>query len=147
MRLADAFRSAGLPVIWVNVEGRAPGRVDQTFAFSPPADWADLVPELGVQPEDERVTKFQIGAFYGTPLERILRRRGVTQVVLTGIATGSGVEATARTAYDHGFNVVAVTDAMTDMSADTHAFVTTRVFPRIAETGTTEDVLALLAKR
>jgi nicotinamidase-related amidase len=139
--LAGAFRKRNLPVILVNVEGRAPGRADATFNFSPPPDWAELVPELNRQSSDYTVTKFQIGAFYGTALERILRRAGVTQIFLTGVATTMGVEATAREAYDRGFNVVIIEDAMSDMSADNHKHSIETVFPRIAEVTTTPNVL------
>jgi nicotinamidase-related amidase len=145
--LARAFRKHGLPVILVNVAGRAPGRTEVTFNFTPPADWTDLVPELDQQPGDHLVTKHQIGAFYGTTLEQILRRRGVSQVVLAGVATSSGVEATARNAYDHGYNVTLVTDAMTDMSADAHRHSVEAVFPRLGETAATDDVLQALAGR
>lgn len=142
--LAQAFRKRNLPVVLVNVEGRAPGRVQASFNFNPPPDWAELVPELDRQPSDYTVTKYQIGAFYGTGLERILRRAGVTQVFLTGVATTAGVEATARGAYDHGFNVVLVEDAMSDMSIEGHTHAVNAVFPRIGEVTTTTDALAML---
>jgi nicotinamidase-related amidase len=142
--LAREFRKRNLPVVLVNVEGRAPGRVDATINFNPPDGWAELVPELDRQPGDYTVTKFQIGAFYGTALERILRRAGVTQILLTGVATTVGVEATARQAYDLGFNVVVVEDAMSDMSADNHNHAVTAVYPRIAEVTTTAEALAKL---
>ena len=115
--------------------------------FTPPADWTELVPELDRQPSDYTVTKQQIGAFYGTALEQILRRRGVTQVVLAGVATSSGVEATARNAYDHGYNVTLVVDAMTDLSADAHRHSVEAIFPRLGETATTEDVIRSLTER
>jgi nicotinamidase-related amidase len=143
--LARAFRKRNLPVILVNVEARAPGRVDTSFNFTPPADWAELVDALDRQPSDHTVTKHQIGAFYGTALERILRRAGVTQVFLTGVATTMGVEATARAAYDSGFHVVLVEDAMSDMSAEHHKHAVEAVFPRIGEVTTTAEVLAKLA--
>lgn len=143
-KLAAAFRAKNLPVVLVNVEGRAPGRSDTTFNFSPPPDWAELVLELNRQPSDYTVTKHQIGAFYGTALERILRRAGVTQVFLTGIATTMGVEASARNAYDHGFHVVLVEDAMSDMSEDNHKHAVATTFARIGEVTTTADVLAKL---
>ncbi len=143
-RLARAFRARELPVVLVNVAGRAPGRTAITRSFNPPSDWTELAPSLDAQPSDERVTKMNVGAFYGTALDRILRRRGVTQVVLAGIATSSGVEATARAAFDRGYNVVAVTDAMTDGDADTHRHSIEKTFPRIGETGTTNELLALL---
>jgi nicotinamidase-related amidase/predicted MFS family arabinose efflux permease len=146
-QLASAFRARGLPVVLVNVAGRAPGRTEVQFTFTPPADWTELVPELGRQPSDYTVTKQQIGAFYGTALEQILRRRGVTQVVLAGVATSSGVEATARNAYDHGYNVTLVVDAMTDLSADAHRHSVETIFPQLGETATTDDVIRSLADR
>ena len=146
-RLASAFRGRGLPVVLVNVAGRAPGRTDVKFNFTPPADWTELVPELDRQPSDYTVTKQQIGAFYGTALEQILRRHGVTQVVLAGVATSSGVEATARNAYDHGYNVTLVVDAITDLSADAHRHSVEAIFPRLGETATTDDVIRSLTER
>jgi nicotinamidase-related amidase len=68
----------------------------------------------------------------------------VTQVVLVGIATSIGVESTARYASELGLNVTLVVDAMTDMNADAHTNSITRIFPRLGETGTTQEVLALL---
>lgn len=63
---------------------------------------------------------------------------------LAGIATGSGVEATARSAHDLGYHVVLVVDAMTDMSAETHRYSVEKLFPRLGETETTENVLKKL---
>jgi nicotinamidase-related amidase len=145
-RLAQAFRERDLPVVIVDVAGRAPGRTSVRFNFNPPADWRDLVPELDAQPGDYRVTKMNVGAFYGTGLELVLRRRAVTQIFLAGIATSSGVEATARAAYDQGYNVVTIIDAMTDLSADAHRHSVETVFPKIGETATTEEVLSVLRR-
>ncbi|MET8553815.1 isochorismatase family protein [Streptomyces sp. NPDC004959] len=143
--LAAAFRAKGLPVVLVNVTGAAPGRNEAPArGEQPPADWADLVSELDAQDSDIRVTKRTWGAFYGTDLDSQLRRRGVTQVVLTGIATSIGVESTARFAHEYGYNVTVVTDAVTDMNADAHANSVAHVFPRLGETGTTEEITALL---
>jgi nicotinamidase-related amidase len=144
--LTRAFRARNLPVILVNVTGVAPGRTERAFNFQPPPDWADLIPELDRQPSDYTVTKLNVGAFYGTALERILRREGVTQVFLVGVATGSGVEATARQAYDQGYNVVLVTDAMTDLDAEVHRFAVEKVFPRIGETGTAQEIVTHLKR-
>ena len=110
----------------------------------PAADWADIVPELGPRDGDVVVTKQQWGAFHGTPLDLELRRRGITQVVLTGIATSIGVESTARAAHEHGYHVTLATDAMADMSAATHQNSVERIFPRLGQTGTTDEILALL---
>jgi nicotinamidase-related amidase len=144
-QLARAFRQRGLPVVLVNVSGRAPGRTDAGAPkLSFPPDWTELIPELEQQPSDYLVTKQRVGAFIGTSLDETLRQRGVTQVVLTGVATSGGVEATARSAYDYGYNVALVVDAMTDRDADAHRHSVQKIFPRLGETAKTDDVLKLL---
>ena len=148
-RLAHAFREKKLSVVLVNVSGMAPGRTEAArpdlAAF--PADWTEFAPELGRQPGDHVVTKQRVGAFLGTDLHAYLHQRGVTQVVLAGIATSAGVESTARSAYDLGYNVTFVLDAMTDRSEEMHRHCAEKVFPRFGETTQTDDVLKLLNAR
>ena len=146
--LISAFRRHQLPIVLVNVNGGAPGRTDQNRKLDNlPADWADLVPELGQQPGDHRVTKQTWGAFTGTDLESHLKTLGVTQIVLAGVATSMGVESTARFAHELGFNVTLAIDAMTDMSADAHENSVERVFPKLGETATTGDIVEKLDAR
>jgi nicotinamidase-related amidase len=145
-KLADAFRHHGLPVVLVNVNGAPSGRTERgAGSGSRPEGWDTLVAELNQQPGDYLVTKKTRGAFTGTGLDEYLRSNGVTQVVITGIATGSGVESTARQAHELGYNVTLATDAMTDMNPDVHHNSVTRIFPGLGETGTTDEILALLA--
>ena len=110
--MMDAFRAHHLPVVLVNVTGRAPGRTEQAFAT--------------------------------TDLEHQLRARGVTQVVITGVVTSGGVEATARQAYEQGFNVTIAIDAVTDTREEAHQYSLKSVFPRLAETGSSKDILFML---
>lgn len=146
--LLDAFRRHGLPVVLVNVDGGAPGRAEQTRnARDFPIEWTDLVPELNQQASDHRVTKRTWGAFTNTGLEKHLKDLGVTQVVIAGVATSIGVESTARHAHEYGFHVTLPIDAMTDMQADAHHHSTTRIFPRLGETGTTREIIELLDAR
>ncbi|MDE1147709.1 MAG: isochorismatase family protein [Azospirillaceae bacterium] len=145
--LLAAFRTRGLPVVLVNVAGGAPGRTErlrrqETF----PDGWTDLIPELDRQPDDIVVTKHTWGAFASTDLEVQLKALGVTQVVVTGVATGTGVESTARQAYEAGFHVTLALDAMTDTRAAAHDYSVANVFPKLGETGTTADILRLLER-
>ncbi|MBZ6078673.1 isochorismatase family protein [Microvirga puerhi] len=147
-KLLDAFRAAKQTDVLVNVAGVAPGRTETlrpTFNF--PAGWTDLIPELNAQPDDVLITKHTWGAFTKIGLEETLRERGVTQVVITGIATSSGVEATARQAYEVGFNVALATDAMIDRRKEAHDYSIANVFPRLGEIGTTDEIVALLSGR
>jgi len=150
VELLRAWREPGLPVVLVNVDSGAPGRTElnrpgSTPPFARPDGWDQLVPELDTQPSDIRVTKKTWGAFHGTGLAETLRDRGVTQVVIAGIATSAGVESTARQAHEHGFHVTLAKDAMTDREPATHAHSIEKIFPRIGETGTTAEILELLA--
>jgi nicotinamidase-related amidase len=155
VELADAFRARGLPVVLVRVcfaadgADAVPGRTEGPrpgAAAARPAGWDVIVPELAGRPGDIVVTKRNWGAFHGTDLDVQLRRRGVTQVVLTGIATGMGVESTARAAHEHGYHVTLATDAMSDRDAEVHRNSVERIFPRLGETGTTDEILKLLAE-
>jgi nicotinamidase-related amidase len=146
VKLTDAFRHHGLPVVLINVDGVAPGRAEQSRRVTEfPAGWTDLIPELNRQPGDHLVTKRTWGAFTNTGLEQYLRQSGVTQVVISGVATSAGVESTARFANELGFNVTLAVDAMTDMNAEAHHNSITRIFPRLGETGTTQEIVDHLA--
>jgi nicotinamidase-related amidase len=135
----------------VNVDPR-PGidalhpRADsQPPAMKRPADWAELVDELRPDPDrDIFVTKRQWGAFYGTELDLQLRRRGISGIVMCGISTSIGVESTARDAYERGYNLTFASDAMTDMFEDAHERALARIFPRMGEVGTTDEITAML---
>jgi nicotinamidase-related amidase len=145
--LAEAFRRNHLPVVLVTATGGAPGRTEHSRNLSNlPSDFADLLPEIDRHPQDHTVTKKTWGAFTNTGLDEHLRKLGVTQVVIVGIATSIGVESTARHAYENGFHVTLAVDAMTDMNPDAHTNTISRIFPRLGETGTTREIVDLLDK-
>ncbi|ROS23981.1 isochorismatase family cysteine hydrolase [Cellulomonas sp. PhB150] len=146
-RLAESFRSAGRPVVLTVADLNAPP-VGRTEVSRPrpqiPADALELVP--GLQHEGDLVVRKRgWGAFAGTGLEEQLHGLGITQVVICGLATGFGVESTARAAYDAGFHVTLATDAMTGPVLAGHDHTVANVFRVLGETGSTDDVTALLA--
>jgi nicotinamidase-related amidase len=147
--LIDVFRAKNLPVVLVNVAGRPSGRTEQgpRSNLTLSDGWTDLLPQLDQQAGDIVVTKRSWGAFATTDLEHQLKARGITQVVVTGVATSVGVEATARQAYEQGFNVTLALDAMTDMREEAHEYSIRNVFPRLGETGSTQEIISLLKAR
>jgi nicotinamidase-related amidase len=151
VRLAEAFRRAGSFVVLVNVHS-----VDGKDRLHPltgagrgkpaerPKDWAELARELGPQPLDHLIPKHQRGAFFGTDLDLQVRRRKIETIVLCGIATGFGVDTTAREAYQHGDQQVFAEDAMNALSKEEHRYVCTHIFPRMGRLRSTEQIVAAL---
>jgi nicotinamidase-related amidase len=149
--IAKALKAAGGTTIFVTIGFSA----DYADAVNQPTDEPIAFPQGGLSPEalreppeiaaltpDVRITKHQWSAFYGTELDLQLRRRGIKTVILTGIATNFGVEATIRDAFAHNYAVLAVEDATTTFSAEMHAFACERIFPRLARVRKTAEILA-----
>lgn len=136
-KFAARLRAAGGLVVWVRVSfagdfADAPhAKVDEPSNLGAlPPGWDEFPHRL--DPADVMVTKRQWGAFYGTDLDLQLRRRGIRTIVLAGIATSIGVESTARSAWEHGYELVICEDLCADRSAETHAFSFKHIFPRLA---------------
>ena len=145
--LAARFRERRAPVVlvhvgWRNDDERPSQAADKPMAIPPggtPAEWMTLVDGLE-QDGDIVVLKHHWGAFTGTDLDLQLRRRGVTTVVVAGIATNMGVESTVRSAWELSYDVVVVEDVCASRSAEMHAFAIDNIFPSIARVVVEEDV-------
>lgn len=150
-RLSEAFRSTGRPVVHVRVsyapdfgDAVAPRCDRQLQHPEPRPGWNELSDALHAQPTDICVIKHNVGAFVGTDLDTQLRRRRVTGIVLSGIATTVGVESTARSAVDHGYNVTIASDAVTDLDVTAHENSLKNVLPLFAEVDTADEIIAVL---
>ena len=147
--IAEAFRTMGMPVFLVRVAFSLDGKdalrpiVDAPWpAQTSLPDWTDIVPEMGPKPGDFVITKHQWGAFHGTELDLQLRRRGITTIVLCGIATNIGVESTARFAFEYGYNQIFAEDAMSALSSEEHSLTISKIFPRLGLVRKTKDILS-----
>jgi nicotinamidase-related amidase len=151
-RLLAAARAAGAQPILVHVGGAPDGAdrlkptSDQPMSRSGPLppDWSELIPELDRQSADLVILKRQWGAFFGTGLDLQLRRRNLSTIILCGIATEFGVESTARDAYERGYELIFAEDAMTGLTAESHANSVERIFPRMGRIRSTEQIIAAL---
>jgi nicotinamidase-related amidase len=85
-----------------------------------------LAPQAG----DVLVAKGRVGAFSTTDLETILRAKGITTLVLMGIATSGVVLSTVRWAADADYELVVVEDCCADADEEVHRVLTQKVFPR-----------------
>lgn len=146
--LAQEMRNRGAMVVFVHVllNELLTRQVDAAAAPTapPPPQASQLVPEAGVEATDIVVAKRSWGAFYGTELDQLLRRRGIKTILLAGIATNLGVESTARAAFDHGYELVFAEDAMTSFSAEAHQFACETMFRRMGKVRSTVHLLDAL---
>ena len=153
VELGRALAGAGGLVVLVNVaysDGYAdrpnqPADAPMSLpAEGLPADWATLAPEIAALPARVHITKRQQSAFFGTELDLQLRRRGIATVVICGVATNFGVEATARDANNLNYAVVIAADACSSVAPGLHEFAVTKILPRIARVRSASEIVAAL---
>lgn len=153
-RLVEATRKGGGLVIYVRTsflvdesDSLAPLPIDRKRPLRPtrPEGWDQIVPELATLPTEPIVVKRSWNAFHGSDLALQLQRHGIETIVLAGISTNFGVEGTARAAYEHGYPVIFVEEAMATNTAENHAFALREIFPQIGRVRDLETVLAALS--
>jgi nicotinamidase-related amidase len=152
-RLASAITAAGGLLVLVRVDfaeglaGAPKGATDVPLAVPPggvPAGWAEISPSLTSLPHI-LVTKRNWSAFYGTSLDLELRRRGISHIVIGGIATNFGVESTARDGWQGNYTVIVAEDAASTFSADMHNFATRNTLPRCSLIRKSDEIITALS--
>ena len=129
LRLRDAARDAGIPVIYTNVvyhpHANNGGRFYQKarplrhfLAGSPLGAWPD---GLEVGADELIVSKQYPSAFFGTSLASTLTSWGIDTLIHTGLTTSGCVRATCVDCCSHGFIPIIVRDAVGDRHPDPHA--------------------------
>jgi isochorismate hydrolase len=123
MDLAEAYFSNNLAVIFTQHLNSIQD------AGSMGTWWKDLIsienPHSAIIPEFDYshrsvLRKNQYDAFYETSLEEILRRKSVSQVVISGVMTHLCCETTARSAFVRGFEVFFLVDGTATYNQDHH---------------------------
>jgi gluconolactonase len=131
VRLADACRRAGIPVIhvWYLVEDGARGLklnaplfegVQETGALVRGSRGAEPVAGLERQEGDYLIEKMRMSGWQDTMLESLLRGLERDQIVVTGAWTNMSIEHTARTGADKGYFMYVPEDCCSTMNADWH---------------------------
>jgi nicotinamidase-related amidase len=103
---------------------------------------AELVPELGPEPEDLVSTRLHgVSPFIGTSLDPWLRNLGIRTVVATGVSVNLGVLGLAIEAVNFGYRVVVPRDTVTGVPKDYADALLANTFPMIATLTTTDELL------
>jgi nicotinamidase-related amidase len=71
----------------------------------------DIVPALAPRDGEAVLVKPGKGAFWATPLDEMLRWRGITHLILAGVTTEVCVQTTMREANDRGYECLLIEDA------------------------------------
>lgn len=122
VRLVAGIRPHRIPIMWIHVKRRTedlPDNIADVGGWQILSEWERaLIDEMVVAPEDQAIHKLRRDAFIGTDLDLHLRARKVNTILLGGYATNWGVESTARTADDLGYNVIVLSDCCYNVRAD-----------------------------
>jgi len=106
---------------------------------------AAIVDALATQAGDIVIEgKRGLDTFASTNLDFILRSKGIQTVVLAGFLTNCCVESTMRTAYEHGFDVVTLTDCVAATSREAQAAALTYDYPMFSRPMSSRDWIAAL---
>lgn len=147
-RLADAFSAHDLPILFT----RHANTLENAGALA--CWWDDLITEesplAALSPDIDTsigtvLGKTQYDAFHGTGLEEILRERGMTRIVVTGVVTHLCCETTARSAFVRGFEVTFPVDATVTYSEEHHLATLLNLGHGFAALGFVGDVLEAMA--
>lgn len=152
--LLAAARGAGATVVYTRVAWRADhadlvpnspllGIVAQSGCLTEGTAGAEIVAEVAPQDGDLIVTHQRPGGFVASQLDTLLRSRGITTVLFTGVATNASVEGTARGASDLGYRTLLVEDACSAATQAAHD-ASIESMGLLAEITTTAEVTAAL---
>lgn len=156
-RALEAARAAGATVIHSPIAfqpgyyeitshpyGILKGVVDST-AFVKGTWGCEIVGDVEPAGEDIVIEgKRGLDAFGSTNLDFILRSKGITTIALAGFLTNCCVESTMRSAYERGYEVITLTDAVGATSSEEHANAIKYDYPMFSKPTTTDEFVAAL---
>ncbi len=121
-RLVEAAREAGVLVVYAT-DAHTPG--DAELAKWPPhamkgTRWADIVEGLAPATGDLVLEKTTYSPFVSSDIDAELRRRGITRLYITGLHTDCCARHTAGDAFQRGYDLVWVTDALQAFTEEAH---------------------------
>jgi nicotinamidase-related amidase len=108
--------------VWVRVRMKRAKASDPKQLLQEKEDPHDreIVEELKPEPKDIVFQKRRPDGFVGTDLDLMLRSNGVRTIVIGGVATEGGIEGTARSARNLGYDIVILKDCVGSRNRELH---------------------------
>jgi ureidoacrylate peracid hydrolase len=156
-RLAQAMRELNVPVIYAQTAFE-PDYADlglperwrpptEELQFAVKGTWGvQIVEELTPQPGDYIVEAKCFDKFLYTPLELILRNKGIKTLVFTGVGTNVCVETTLREATGRGFRAIVTSDGTAAATCEFHDAALKGIGFIFGAVMTCEEVIRLFTK-
>ena len=128
-RLLDVARAADVPVIFTTVcysdedlEQAAMfiAKAPALATLRPGSPWVAVDARLAAAAAEPVLVKLFASAFFGTPLDAMLREAGCDTVIVTGASTSGCVRATAVDALQYGYRVLVPREGVADRAVDAH---------------------------
>lgn len=152
IRLADAARAAGAPVIFTEVKYQPGGgdggafyaKVPALSCFDAGTDTQKLVAGLTVEPGDLMITKQYPSAFFGTSLAATLQFMKIDTLIIGGLTTSGCVRATCIDSISSGFVTLIAEQACGDRAEGPHQANLFDMSAKYADLIATDDAVAYL---
>ena len=108
--------------VWVRIRMKRANLTDPAQLLKEKDDphGREIIDELKPQPKDIVFHKRRPDAFIGTDFDLMLRSRGIGTIVIGGVATEGGVEGTARSARNLGYDMVVLKDCVGSRNRELH---------------------------
>jgi len=103
----------------------------------------EIIDELRPEPKDIVFQKRRPDAFIGTDFDLMLRSRGIGAIVIGGVATEGGVEGTARTGRNLGYDMVVLKDCVGSRNRELHEMALKLMERTQFDVATAEEVAAI----
>jgi nicotinamidase-related amidase len=156
--LATAARASGIPVfysvqtafdlekeeagVWVRIRMKRSKATDPKQLLQEKEDphGREIVAELKPQPQDIVFQKRRPDGFVGTDFDLMLRSKKIETILIGGVATEGGVEGTARTGRNLGYNMVIIKDAVGSRSRELHELALKLMEQTFFDVAATSDI-------
>ena len=111
--------------------------------IAPESPLSQFHPDFAPDSADLVLVKTRYSAFVGTPLESMLRMRGITTVVVAGLTADVCVGSTARDAFQRDFHVITLSDCTAEMTQARYEGCMATMRGNFGRVMTSEELLAL----